>query len=43
MQAFFADHALGGDPIKLDRVMAWMLRWSMIFSENRYPLFRIVL
>jgi hypothetical protein len=23
--------------------MVWMLRWSMIFSENRLPLFGIML
>lgn len=33
----------GDDPIKLNRIMAWMFQWSMIFSENQVPLFGIML
>ena len=29
--------ALDHDPIKLNLIMIWMLRWSMILSENRFP------
>ena len=31
------------DPIKLNRFMICSLYWSMISSENRFPLFRIML
>ena len=24
-------------PIKLNRIMVWLLHWGMIFSENRLP------
>jgi hypothetical protein len=34
---------LDHDPIKLKRIMVWIFRWSMIFSENRFPLFGIML
>jgi hypothetical protein len=34
---------LDHDPIELNRIMVWFFRWSMIFSENRRPLFRIML
>jgi len=30
-------------PIKLNRAMVWILRWSIIFSESRFPLFGIML
>jgi hypothetical protein len=29
--------------MRLNRIMVQILCWSMIFSENRYPLFRIML
>src|SRR5580693_1013509 len=35
--------ALDYDPIQLNRIIAWNLRLSMILSENRYPLFGIML
>jgi len=28
---------------KLHSKKVWIFRWSMIFSENRFPLFRIML
>jgi hypothetical protein len=31
------------DGFRLNRHRALALWWSMIFSENRYPLFRIML
>jgi len=34
---------LDHDPISLNRIMISSLCLSMIFSENRYPLFRIML
>src|SRR4029077_19135428 len=34
---------LDHDPIKSNRIMVSFFRWSMIFSENRHPLFRIML
>jgi hypothetical protein len=34
---------LDHDPIKLNRIMVWMFHWSMIFSENRFRLFGIML
>jgi hypothetical protein len=36
------DLALDPDPIKLNRIRVQFFRWSMIFSENRLPLFRIM-
>src|SRR5580658_7706505 len=41
----FSAHAaiLNHDPIALDRIMVHMFRWSMILSENRRPLFGIML
>jgi hypothetical protein len=42
--ASFATAAgLDHDPIRLNRIMISSFCWSMIFSENRYPLFRIML
>src|SRR6266852_8658570 len=39
-----ADFAmLDHDPIRLNRIMISSFCWSMIFSENRFPLFRIML
>src|SRR5260370_17015436 len=38
----FAQH-LDHDPIRLNRIMISFLCLSMIFSENRCPLFRIML
>src|SRR3981189_550403 len=39
-----ADFAmLDHDPIRLNRIMISSSCWSMIFSENRFPLFRIML
>jgi hypothetical protein len=35
--------ALDHDAIKLNRIMISSLCLSMIFSENRFPLFRIML
>ena len=35
--------SLDHDPIKLNRIMISSLCLSMIFSENRFPLFRIML
>jgi hypothetical protein len=35
--------ALERDGFRLNRGRALDLWWSMIFSENRYPLFRIML
>jgi hypothetical protein len=35
--------SLDHDPIKLNRIVVWFFRWSMIFSGNRHPLFRIML
>jgi len=35
--------ALKRDEIKLNRHRALALSWSMIFSENRYTLFQIML
>jgi hypothetical protein len=29
------------DPINANRIKVQILRWSMIFSENRFPLFGI--
>jgi hypothetical protein len=37
------ENALERDHLKLNRHRALDLWWSMIFSENRYPLFRIML
>ncbi len=34
---------LDHDPIRLNRIMISSLCLSMIFSENRFPLFRIML
>jgi hypothetical protein len=31
------------DPIRLNRIEVWILRLRMIFSENRLPLFGIML
>jgi hypothetical protein len=39
----FRDMLLERDHLKLNRHRALDLWWSMIFSENRYPLFRIML
>jgi hypothetical protein len=39
----FPDHALEHDVIRLKRHRALALCLSMIFSENRFPLFRIML
>jgi len=36
---FLLDH----DPVQLYRIMVYILHWSMIFSENRIPLFWIML
>jgi hypothetical protein len=38
-----AVRSLDHDPIKLNRIVVWFFRWSMIFSGNRHPLFRIML
>src|SRR6195256_5258833 len=39
-----ADFAmLDHDPLRLNRIMISSFCWSMIFSENRFPLFRIML
>jgi hypothetical protein len=35
--------AFDHDPIRLNRIMISSLSLSMIFSENRFPLFRIML
>jgi hypothetical protein len=35
--------AFDHDPIRLNRIMISTLSLSMIFSENRFPLFRIML
>jgi len=35
--------SLDHDLIKLNRIMIEILRWSMILSENRLPLFGIML
>jgi len=40
---WFACNALERDGSKLNRHRALDLWWSMIFSENRYPLFRMML
>jgi hypothetical protein len=37
------ERGLDHDPIKMNRIMVWFFRWSMIFSENRHPLSRIML
>src|SRR5258708_11324173 len=37
------DGTLDHDPIRLNRIMISSLCSSMIFSENRFPLFRIML
>jgi hypothetical protein len=34
---------IGHGPIKLNRTVAWKSRWTMMFSENRLPLFGIML
>src|SRR6202035_2663364 len=39
MKSMSLDH----DPTRLNRIMISSLCLSMIFSENRYPLFRIML
>jgi hypothetical protein len=37
------EHDLFGKPVSTFPDHALYLWWSMIFSENRYPLFRIML
>ena len=32
-------HGLEHDPMGWNRIMVWILCWSMIFSENRHPLY----
>ena len=39
----FMSSALDHDPIRWNRIMISSLCLSMIFSENRFPLFRIML
>jgi len=31
------------DQIQLNRIEVWFFRWSMVFPENRLPLFGIML
>jgi len=38
-----AGYAFDPDPISLNRIRAWIFTWSMILSETRFPLFRIML